>query len=76
MTQYDEVVTLADQLPLVERARLLEHLSGTLKRDLDIEAFRRMPWTEFSERTSGSLANDPIERPPQLPLEAREPIFI
>ncbi|MFN8450975.1 MAG: hypothetical protein U0521_20945 [Anaerolineae bacterium] len=49
-------------------ARLLEHLSTALRHDLEVEAFRRMPWQEFIERTAGILADDPIERLPQLPL--------
>ena len=28
----------------------------------------------FFERTYGALADDPMERPPQLPLEDRDPI--
>lgn len=28
----------------------------------------------FFDRTYGALADDPIERPPQLPLEERDPI--
>jgi hypothetical protein len=69
---YDEVASKADQLSLAEKARLLEHLSTALRHDLEIEAFRRMPWQEFIERTAGILADDPIERPPQLPLEERD----
>jgi hypothetical protein len=30
--------------------------------------------TGFFDRTYGALADDPIERPPQLPLEERDPI--
>jgi len=74
MVNYQEVITLAEQLPLVERVRLIEDVSASLTRDLEIEAFRRMPWHEFIERTAGILADDPIERPAQLPLESREPI--
>jgi hypothetical protein len=38
-----------------------------------IKPKRSAKWPEgFIERTYGSLANDPIERPPQLPLEVRE----
>lgn len=74
MTVYNDVVSLADKLTLFEKARLLEHLSMVLKRDLEVEAFRRMPWHEFIERTAGILADDPIERPPQLPYEEREPL--
>ena len=74
MALYDQVVTLTDRLTLVEKARLLEHLSARLKRDLEGEASHNMPWEEFVDRTAGILADDPIERPPQLPLEDREPL--
>ncbi len=72
MDSYDEIVSKADQLSLADKARLLEHLSIALRHDLEVEAFRRMPWHEFVERTAGILSDDPIERPPQLPLEERE----
>ncbi|MEO8395067.1 MAG: hypothetical protein ABI700_18870 [Chloroflexota bacterium] len=72
MNIYDEVVSKADQLSLAEKARLLEHLSTALRDALEVEAFRRMPWQEFIGRTAGSLADDPIERPLQLPLEERD----
>jgi hypothetical protein len=71
---YEEIVKQADQLTLAEKARLIEHLSATMSLDLEVEAFRRMPWQEFIDRTAGSLADDPIERPAQLPLEEREPL--
>jgi hypothetical protein len=72
MNLYEEAVYLADRLSLAEKAKLMEHLSSTLKHDLEIEAFRRMPWHEFIDRTAGSLANDPIARPEQLPTKNRE----
>ncbi|MBE2272502.1 MAG: hypothetical protein IAE80_29980 [Anaerolinea sp.] len=71
---YQTVVELADQLPLAEKARLIEHLSAILRQNLEIEAFQRMPWHEFIERTAGSLADTPIERPEQPPYEEREPL--
>jgi hypothetical protein len=74
MTTYEHVSRMAAQLSLAEKARLIETLSALLRRELEIEAFRRMPWHEFIERTAGSLADDPIERPPQLQLEEREPL--
>jgi len=74
MDFYDEVVTLADRLSLAEKARLMEHLSSTLRHDLESLDFQRMSWHEFIEHTAGILADDPIERPPQLPLEEREPL--
>ena len=74
MIAYQTVVELADQLPLAEKARLIEHLSATLRQNLEVEAYQRMDWHEFIERTAGSLADTPIERPPQPPLENREPL--
>lgn len=74
MTRYEDAIRAADWLTMGEKVRLLEHLSASLRHALEIEAFQRMPWHEFVERTAGILADEPIERPPQLPLEAREPI--
>ena len=31
-------------------------------------------WSQFVDRTAGSLADDPIERPPQGEYEQRDPI--
>ncbi|MCC6801284.1 MAG: hypothetical protein IT319_00260 [Anaerolineae bacterium] len=72
MDVYDEIVSKADRLSVAEKVRLLEHLSTALRHDLEVEAFQRMPWREFIERTAGILSDDPIERPPQPPLEERE----
>lgn len=74
MITYQSVVEVADQLPLAEKARLIEHLSAALRHDLELEAYRRMSWHEFIEQTAGSLADSPIERPPQPPYEEREPL--
>jgi hypothetical protein len=74
MTSYDEAITVTDRLTLAEKARLVEHLSASLRHALEVEAYKRMPWDEFIERTAGILADDPIERPAQLPLEQREPL--
>lgn len=74
MNIYDEMITLADQLTLAEKARLIERLSMTMQQELEVEAFRRMPWHEFVQRTAGSLADDPIKRPAQPPMEVREPL--
>lgn len=71
MTIYEETVLLAERLSVGERARLMEHLSAALRRDLEVEAFRQMPWQEFLARTEGILEDNPMERPPQLPLEDR-----
>ncbi|PJF26876.1 MAG: hypothetical protein CUN53_06190 [Phototrophicales bacterium] len=74
MTIYEQVSQMAAQLSLAEKLRLIEMLSASLRRELEVEAFQRMPWHEFVERTAGLLGDDPIERPPQLQLEEREPL--
>lgn len=74
MSLYNDVIILVDRLSLLEKMRLIEHLSAELKDDVEIEAFLKMPWHEFIERTAGILADDPIERPPQLPFEERDTI--
>lgn len=74
MSDYQAVADQADQLPLFEKVRLLEHLSMVLKQDLEEEAFKRMPWREFVERTAGILADDPIQRWPEGDFENREPL--
>jgi len=74
MNLYDDAVALADKLSVAEKAQLIEHLGNTLRHDLEVEAFQRMSWHEFLNRTYGILADDPIERPEQLPIEEREPL--
>ena len=74
MIAFQEIAELADQLTLAEKARLIERLSAALRQNLEVEAYKRMDWHEFIERTAGSLAESPLERPPQPPLEEREPI--
>jgi hypothetical protein len=74
MTVLEQTLTLVDQLNVAEKVRVLEHLSATLKQDLEVEAFKRMAWHEFIDHTAGILANDPIARPQQPPLEQREPL--
>lgn len=74
MTNYEQVSQMAAKLSLAEKLRLIEALSASLRRELEIEAFRRMPWHEFVERTAGLLEDDPIERPAQLQFEEREPL--
>jgi hypothetical protein len=62
VTLYDDVIELANRMTLAEKVRLLEYLSGSLKQDIETEAYRHMPWEQFLDLTYGSLADDPIER--------------
>jgi hypothetical protein len=72
MIAYQNVVELADQLRLSEKVRLIEHLSASLRQDLEVEALRRMDWHEFIDRTAGSLSDSPIQRWDQGVYEERE----
>ncbi|MDZ4768181.1 MAG: hypothetical protein SGJ24_03565 [Chloroflexota bacterium] len=74
MIAYQHIAELADQLPLVEKARLIEHLSAALRQDLEVEAYKRMNWHEFIDRTAGILAETPIQRWEQGQNEVREPL--
>ena len=71
---FEQLAAQVEQLSIQDKLRLMERLSVTLRRELEVEAFQRMPWPEFIDRTAGILADDPIERPPQLPMEEREPL--
>jgi hypothetical protein len=74
MTIYEEALQLTSKLSLVEKVKLLEHLSVALKQDLETEAYKQMPWEQFIELTYGSLADDPIERNQPLQPDVRDEI--
>lgn len=71
---FEQLATQIEQLSVQDKLRLMERLTLALQRDLEVEAFRRMPWDEFIERTAGILADDPIRRWPQGDYEEREPL--
>lgn len=74
MTVYEEAVQLTSRMTLVEKVLLLEHLSSTLKHDLELEAYKHIPWDQFLDLTYGSLADDPIERNQPLAPDVRDEI--
>jgi hypothetical protein len=74
MTVYEEVIQLTNRMSLVEKVRLLEHLSTTLKHDIEVEAYKHIPWNQFLDLTYGSLADDPIERNQPLHPDLRDEI--
>jgi len=43
MTAYDEAIQLTSRMTLAEKVRVLEHLSATLKHDLEVEAYKHIP---------------------------------
>ena len=65
MTIYEEALQLTSQLTLVEKARLMEYLSGLLKHDLEVEGevLDEMGYPiGYFDETYGCMADDPIER--------------
>jgi hypothetical protein len=72
MSLYEEAIEITRRLNLIEKARLLEYLSATLKHDIELEAYKNMPWEQFVELTYGSLADDPIERHQPLLPDVRD----
>lgn len=74
MTTYEEAIQLTRKLSLAEKVRLLERLSTSVKHDLELEAYKHIPWNQFLELTYGSLADDPIERNQPLQPDVRDDI--
>ena len=74
MTVYEEAVQLTNRMTLAEKVLLLEHLSTALKHDLELEAYKHIPWEQFLDLTYGSLADDPIERNQPLEPDVRDEI--
>jgi hypothetical protein len=73
--QYDQIVRLAEKLPARDRARLIVQLTRTLEQEYIAQLPEAPGWPPgFIERTYGSLADDPLERPEQGTLEDRDPI--
>ena len=74
MTIYEEVIHLTSRMSMVERVRLLEYLSAMLKHDIEVEAYKHIPWDQFLDLTYGSLADDPVERNQPLQPDVRDEI--
>ena len=60
-----------ERLPIAEKWRLVNHVLRSLER---AQIQPKSDWHQALQETYGILADDPIERPPQLPLEERDPI--
>ena len=74
MTIYEEAVQLTSKLTLLDKIKLLEHLSASLKQDIEVEAYKHIPWEQFVDLTYGSLADDPIERQQPTQFDVRDEI--
>lgn len=74
MSVYHDAVQLTNHMTLVEKIQLLEYLSTSLRHDIEIEAYKHIPWDQFIDLTYGSLADDPIERNQPLQPDVRDEI--
>ncbi len=66
-TTFETILAQAERLSAQDRLRLVERLAATLQTELQ----PKTDWHMFLRETYGILKDDPIERPPQLPLEGR-----
>lgn len=72
---YEQLVTMAEALPSRDKVRLIQQLTRTLEKEYIAQLPEAPGWPPgFIERTYGSLADDPIERPPQGDFEERDAI--
>lgn len=73
----DKTITLkgeiAETLEAMSQAQG-RSIEAILKQLLAIKSPPSLSWHEFIDKTAGSLADDPIERPQQPPLDEREPL--
>ncbi len=69
-TTFEALFSQVQKLSVAQRLRMLELVAATLQTDFD----QQTDWHTALRATYGILSDDPIERPPQLPLEDRERI--
>lgn len=72
MTTLDRLFDEVSRLPTGEKWQLVRHLLDEL--ETEKKATAPEDWADFVNRMYGALADDPIERPLQLPLTERDPI--
>ncbi len=66
------LLDVVERLPVAEKWQLVRHLLDDL--EAEKKATAQEDWASFVNRMYGALADDPIERLPQLPLIERDPI--
>lgn len=67
----DKLLAEVEQLSSSDKWRLVNHVLRALEQEQHASS---TDWKTALKATYGILADDPIERPPQLPLEEREPL--
>ncbi len=72
MSKIQAVLADIEELPTAEKWQLVRYVLHSLEAEQTVQ--KKSDWHEAVRATYGILADDPIERPPQLPLEEREPL--
>jgi hypothetical protein len=67
----EAVLEQAQHLSPQDQLRLVERLAATLQTEITAP---QVDWHQALRDTYGIIKDDPLERPPQLPLEERDPI--
>jgi hypothetical protein len=70
MLTMQEILTHAERLPIRDRWQIVQQLLRNLEEEQVMTEV--IDWHAALRATYGILADDPIERPEQLPLEERE----
>lgn len=73
MLRLQDLYKEVEQLPVSEKWQLVRHVLQSLEEERGVSGPGR-GWQERLRALHGVLADDPLERPPQLPLEEREPV--
>jgi hypothetical protein len=74
----EHILAEVRELSAVDQVRLMERLFGVLERKIKVSSDSpkdeklQEEWREIVRSTSGVLADDPIEHPPQGDYEQRE----
>ena len=67
-----EILRETEKMSVTDKWQLVRHLLDDLQ--TGDRSLQQESWSDFVHRMYGALADDPIERLPQLPLTEREPI--
>jgi hypothetical protein len=73
MSNMRDLVDKIDQLSVAEKWRLVKHILETLEH-AHVAPESRDEYQQRLRETYGVLSDNPMERPPQLPFEEREPL--
>lgn len=69
----EQILAQTQTLTLFQEIHLMDKLAEAIAHE--VKQFSWQEWHDFIDRTAGSLADDPMERPPQGEFEQRDEIL-